>query len=241
MRVPRRCLSTPSYAGYRFPAEVISHAVWLYLRFPLSLRMVDELLAVRGIVVSYETVRQWALKFGQALANQIRRRLPAAGDKWHLDEVVLTIAGVKHWLWRAVDQTGTVLDILVQSRRDTRAAKRLLRKLLKRQCRAPRVMITDKLASYGAAKREVMSAVEHRKHKELNNRAENSPQPTRQRERQMKRFKSAGQAQRFLSAHDGINNLFHLRRHQVTATQYRAARTEAYRVWAEISGVDASA
>ncbi len=233
--------AVPSYAGYRFPAEVISHAVWLYFRFPLSLRMVDELLAARGIIVSHETVRQWALKFGQAFANQVRRRLPAVGDKWHMDEVVLTISGVKHWLWRAVDQTGTVLDILVQSRRDTRAAKRLLRKLMKRQCRAPRVMVTDKLASYGAAKREVMPSVEHRKHKGLNNRVENSHQPTRWRERQMKRFKSAGQAQRFLSAHDGINNLFHLRRHQVPATQYRAARTQAFQVWAEITGVTATA
>jgi len=168
-------------------------------------------------------------------ANQIRRRLPAAGDKWHLDEVVLTIAGVKHWLWRAVDQTGMVLDILVQSRRDTRAATRLLCKLLKRQCRPPRVTITDKLASYGAAKRAVMPSVEHRKHKGLNNRAENSHQPTRRRERQMKRFKSPGQAQRFLSAHDGINNLFYFRRHQVPATQYRAARTQAFQVWAEIT------
>ncbi len=231
----------PSYAGYRFPAEVISHAVWLYFRFPLSLRMVEELLAAHGIIVSYETVRQWALKFGQGFAHQIRRRLPAAGDKWHMDEVVLTIAGVKHWLWRAVDQTGTVLDILVQSRRDTQAAKRLLRKLLKRQCRPPRVVITDKLASYGAAKRAVMPSVEHRKHKGLNNRAENSHQPTRRRERQMKRFKSAGQAQRFLSTHDGINNLFLLRRHQVPATQYRVARTQAFQVWAEITGVAASA
>ncbi len=187
--------------------------------------MVDELLAARGIMVSHETVRQWALKFGQAFANQVRRRLPAAGDKWHVDEVVLTIAGVKHWLWRAVDQTGTVLDILVQSRRDTQAVKRLLCKLLKRQCRAARVMVTDKLASYGAAKRAVMPSVEHRKHKGLNNRAENSHQPTRRRERQMRRFKSPGQAQRFLSAHDGINNLFLLRRHQVPAARYRAART----------------
>jgi len=231
----------PSYPGYRFPAEVISHAVWLYLRFPLSLRMVDELLATRGVIVSYETVRQWALKFGQGFANQIRRRLPAAGDKWHMDEVVLTIAGVKHWLWRAVDQTGTVLDILVQSWRDTRAAKRLLRKLLKRQCRPPRVMITDKLASYKAAKREVMPSVEHRRHKGLNNRAENSHQPTRRRERQMKHFKSPGQAQGFLPAHDGISNHFHLRRHQVPATQYRAARSQAFQVWAEVTGVTAAA
>src|SRR3954465_4540545 len=142
--------------------------------------------AARGIIVSHETVRQWALKFGQDFANRIRRRLPAAGDKWHLDEVAIKIAGKKHWLWRAVDQTGIVLDVLVQSRRDKRAAKRLLRKLLKRQCRAPRVMITDKLASYGAAKKEVMPGVEHRQHKGLNNRAENSHQPTRRRERQMK-------------------------------------------------------
>ena len=185
--------------------------------------------------------RQWALKFGQAFANQIRRMLPRAGDKWHLDEVVLTIAGVKHWLWRAVDQTGRVLDILVQSRRDTQAAKRLLRELLKGQCRVPGVMVTDKLASYGAAKRAVMPSVEHRKHKGLNNRAENSHQPTRRREQQMKRFKVAGQAQRFLSAHDGINNFFHLRRHQVPATQYRTTRTQAFQVWAEVTGVTAAA
>jgi len=233
--------AVPSYAGYRFAAEIISHAVWLYFRFPLSLRMVDELLAARGIIVSYETVRQWALKFGQSFANQIRRRLPAAGDKWHCDEVVVTISGVKHWLWRAVDQNGTVLDILVQSRRDTQAAKRLLRKLMKKQIRPPRVMITDKLASYGAARREVMPSVEHRKHKGLNNRAENSHQPTRRRERQMKRFKSAGQAQRFMSAHDGINNLFLLRRHHVPAVQYRAARLQAFQVWAEVTGVTAAA
>src|SRR5215213_6981783 len=230
-------MSSPSakspYAGYRFPPEVISHAVWLYFRFPLSLRLVEEMLAARGIIVSHETVRQWALKFGQAFANRIRRRLPCAGDKWHLDEVALKIAGKKHWLWRAVDQTGMVLDVLVQSRRDKSAAKRLLRKLLKRQCRAPRVMITDKLGSYGAAKREIMPGIEHRQHEGLNNRAENSHQPTRRRERQMKRFKSPGQAQRFLSAHDQINNLFHLRRDHLPASEYRAARTQAFRTWAK--------
>src|SRR5215208_4209051 len=158
------CAKSP-YAGYRFPPEVISHAVWLYFRFPLSLRMVEEMLAARGVVVSRETVRQWALKFGQAFANQIRRRLPRVGDKWHLDEVAIKIAGVKHWLWRAVDQTGIVLDVLVQSRRDKQAARRLLRKLLKKQMRPPRVMITDKLASYGAAQRAIMPGVEHRQHK----------------------------------------------------------------------------
>src|SRR3954463_15616559 len=203
------------YAGYRFPGEVISHAVWLYFRFPLSLRMVEEMLAARGIDVSHETVRQWGRKFGQAFANQIRRRLPCAGDKWHLDEVCLMIRGKKHWLWRAVDQDGVVLDVLVQSRRDKRAAKRLLRKLLKRQSRVPCVMITDKLASYSAAKGEVMPSVEHRRHKGLDNRAENSPQPPRRRERQMKRFKSSGQLQRFLCTYDQINKLFHLRRDHV--------------------------
>jgi len=219
------------YAGYRFPAEIIGHAVWLYFRFPLGLRMVEELLAARGIIVSHETVRQWARKFGQRFAHQIRRRLPRAG------EVVLKISGVKHWLWRAVDQTGMVLDVLVQRRCDKRAAKRLLRKLLKRQMRPPRVMITDKLASYGAAKREVMPGIEHRQHKGLNNRAENSHQPTRRRERQMKQFKSAGQAQRFLSAHDQINNLFHLRRDHVTAAEHRASRTQKFKIWAEICSV----
>jgi putative transposase len=230
-----------AYAGYRFPPEIISHAVWLYFRFPLSLRMVEEMLAARGIVVSHETVRQWALRFGQTFANAIRRRLPLVGDKWHLDEVVIKITGKTHWLWRAVDQHGIVLDVLVQSRRDTKAAKRLLRKLLKRQGRAPRVMITDKLASYPAARKDLMPGVEHRRHKGLNNRAENSHQPTRRRERQMKRFKSPGQAQRFLSAHDPINNLFHLRRDDVTADQYRAARTQAFEVWAAVTGVSAAA
>ena len=146
-----------------------------------------------------------------------------------------------HYLWRAVDQHGVVLDVLVQSRRDKKAAKRLLRKLLKRQCRAPRVMITDKLGSYGAAKKEIMPGVEHRQHKGLNNRAENSHQPTRRRERQMKRFKSARQAQRFLSAHDQINNLFLLPRHQMPATDYRTERTHAFQAWHDVCGITQAA
>jgi putative transposase len=226
------------YARHRFPPEVISYAVWLYFRFPLSLRMVEEMLAARGILVSHETVRQWALKFGQSFANQIRRRLPASGDKWHLDEVAISIAGTKHWLWRAVDQHGAVLDILVQSRRNAKAAKRLLRKLLKKQGTAPRVMITDKLASYGAAKREIMAGVEHRPHKGLNNRAENSHQPTRRRERIMKRFKSAGQAQRFLSIHDQVGNLFR-RPANTNAAAHRQSRAEAIKIWAEVTGLAA--
>jgi len=227
----------PIYAGYRYPAEIISYAVWLYFRFPLSLRMVEEILAARGISVTHETIRQWGLKFGQEFANRIRRRAPRRGDKWHLDEVVISIAGKKHWLWRAVDQDGFVLDILVQSRRDKRAAKRLLRKLLKKQMRPPRVMITDKLASYGAAKREIMPGIEHRQHKGLNNRAENSHQPTRRRERIMKRFKSPRQAQRFLSIHDQVANLFLRRRDHDTAANIRSSRTQAFATWADVTGV----
>src|SRR5215216_7333844 len=175
--------SSPSYTGYRFPAQIISHAVWLYFRFPLSYRDVEELMAARGIVLSYETIRQWCQKFGQQYANHLRRRRAQTGDKWHLDEVFLTINGELHYLWRAVDQHGNVLDILVQSRRDQRAAKKFFRKLLKGCQYVPRVLITDKLGSYAAAKKEVLPGVEHRQHRRLNNRAENSDQPTRQRER----------------------------------------------------------
>jgi putative transposase len=151
----------PSYAGYRVPPEVISHAIRLSFRFPLSLRMVEEMPAARGILVRQETVRPGRLKFGQALANPIRRRLPRPGDPWHLDEVGLTVAGQKHGSWRAVDQDGLVLDVLMQSRREPRAAKRLLRKLLRKRGRPPRVLVTDKLASYPAAKRALMPGVEH--------------------------------------------------------------------------------
>jgi putative transposase len=175
----------PIYAGHRYPAEIISYAIWLYFRFPLSLRMVEEMLAARGISVTHETIRQWGLKFGREFANRIRQRTPRRGDKWHLDEVVISIAEKKHWLWRAVDRDGFVLDVLVQSRRDKKAANRLFRKLLKKQGRAPRVLVTDKLKSYAAAKREIMPGIEHRQHKGLNNRAENSHQPTRRRERIM--------------------------------------------------------
>ena len=227
----------PSYAGYRSPAEIIGHAVWLHFRFPLSLRDVDEILAARGVVVSHETVRQWALKFGQSTAHRIRRRLPAPGDKWHLDGVAVKIGGKKHRLRRAVDRDGIVLDVLVRSRRDKAAAERLLRKLLKKQMRPPRVMITDELPSHGAAKREIVPGVEHRRHEGLNNAAENSHQPTRRRERQMKRHKSPGHARRFLSAHDGINDLFHLRRHLLPADRYRAARAQAFQAWAEVTVV----
>src|SRR5450830_1943664 len=172
------------YRGFRYPADIISHVVWLYFRFALSFRDIEELMASRGIIVTYETIRQWTLKFGQGYANELRRRQPQRGDKWHLDEVVLTIKGKHHYLWRAVDQNGHVLDILMQSRRNRQAAKRFFRKLLKSLRYAPRVLITDKLKSYAAAKTQIMPGVEHREHKGLNNRAELSHQPTRQRERQ---------------------------------------------------------
>ena len=227
----------PIYAGYRYPAEIISYAVWLYFRFPLSLRMVEEMLAARGISVTHETIRQWGLKFGREFAGRIRRRAPLGGDKWHLDEVVISIAGKKHWLWRAVDQDGFVLDVLVQSRRDKKAAKRLFRKLLKKQGRAPRVLVTDKLKSYAAAKREIMPGVEHRQHKGLNNRAENSHQPTRRRERIMKRFKSPRQVQRFLSTHDQVANVFPRRRDHDTAANLGSGRTQAFATWAHVTGV----
>jgi len=177
----RVAMTTPRdrrYAGYRFPAEVIATVVWLCFRFPLGLRMVEEMLAARGLTVSHKTVRQWVLKFGRDIADRLRRRAPRRGDKWHIDELVLTITGKKHYLRRAVDRDGFVLDVLVQNRRDTKAAKRLLRKLLKKQGWAPRVKVTDKLKSYAAAKRDIMPGVEHRQHKGINNRAENSRQPT---------------------------------------------------------------
>ncbi len=148
----------------------------------------------RGIIVTYEAIRQWCRKFGQAYANQLRCRRPRPGDKWHLDEMFLTIHGERRYLWRAVDQNGNVLDILVRRRRDKKAARKFFRRLLKGLTYVPRVIITDQLRSYGAAKREVLPSVEHRQHRYLNNRAENSHQPTRQRERRLQGFKSAGHA-----------------------------------------------
>jgi putative transposase len=169
--------ATDPYKHHRFPSEIISHAVWLYFRFPLSHRDVEELLFVRGIIVSYEAIRKWCRKFGQQYTNQLRRRRPRPGDKWHLDEVFITINKERHYLWRAVDQDGNVLDILVQRRWDKKAAKKFFRKLLKGLRYVPRVIITDKLKSYGAAKRELLPGVEHRQHRYLNNRAENSHSP----------------------------------------------------------------
>ena len=197
-----------SYKRHRFPPEIIAHAVWLYFRFPLSLRLVEEMLLERGIVVSYETVRRWAVKFGRVYARRLRRKTPSRRDIWHLDEVVVTISGQKHWLWRAVDQDGFVLDEIVQNRRNTAEAKRLLKRLLSRPGCPPRRMITHKLGSYAAAQRQVMPEVEHRSHKGLNNRAENSHLPFRRRERAMQGFRSPRYLQRFVSVFSAVRNLF---------------------------------
>lgn len=197
-----------SYKRHRFPPGIIAHAVWLSFRFPLSLRLVEEMLLERGTAVSYETaVPRWALKFGRDHARRLKRKRPSRRDIWHLDEVVVTIAGKKHWLWRAVDQDGYILDEIVQTRRDTRAARRLLRRLLKKQGCAPRRMITDKLGSYTAARRQIMPAIEHRAHKGLNNHAENSHIPFRKRERVMQRFRSPEGLQRFVAIFSAARNL----------------------------------
>jgi putative transposase len=210
--------------------------VWLYFRFPLSFREVEELMLKRGVIVSHETVRRWCLKFGQDYANALRCRHPRPGDKWHLDEVFVKVNGGQRYLWRAVDQDGNVLDILVQNRRDKAAARRFFRKLMKKTRSVPRVVVTDKLRSYGAAHREVMPSVERRAHKGLNNRAENSHQPTRQRERAMKGFRTVGGAQRFLAAFSGISSHFRPRRHLMTATAHRIEMTIRFVIWDQITG-----
>ena len=230
-------MSSNLYRGFRFPREVIEHAVWLYHCFSLSLRDVELILAARGVVVSYESIREWGLRFGRIFANTLKRRRPQPGDKWYMDEVFIRIRGKQHYLWRAVDQDGNVLDILVQSRRSARAANRFFRKLLKGLQYVPRVIVTDKLKSYAVAKRKILPGVEHRQSRYLNNRTEVSHQPTRRRERQMKRFNSARHAQRFLSTHSRIHNHFQLRRHHLSGNQHRAARDAAFRTWREVAEV----
>ena len=223
--------NSPSYRGYRFPPEIISHSVWMYHRFCLSLCDVEELLAKRGILVTYETIRQWCRKFGPEYARHLKRRQGRLGDIWYLDEVFVNIRGERHYLWRAVDQDGDVVDILVQRYRNARAAKRFFRKLLKGQGSTPWQLVTDKLKSYGAAHRVTMPSVNHTTARYKNNRAEVSHQPTRQRERQMRRFKSAGQAQRFLSVHGVILNFFRFSRHRMRSENYRWLRARAFKDW----------
>lgn len=217
MKIP---CTMPRLKGYRFPREIVAYAVWTYHRFALSTADVEDLLAERGVIVSRETVWNWVNRFGRHFADCIKRDRPGSSDKWHLDEVVVPINGVKSWLWRAVDENGDVLDILVQKQRNAKAAKRFLKRLIVR-FGAPRVVITDKLRSYIKPIRNLAANADHRAHKGLNNRIEGSHRPTRKREKLMGRFKSPRQAQRFLAAHDQINTIFRPRRYRLTATSYR--------------------
>ena len=230
-----------SIRGHRFPEEIISQCVWLYFNFCVSLRDVELMMAFTGVQLSYETVRRWCDKFGKSYADKLRRKRPKPGDKWHLDEVFLKINGVQHYLWRAVDQHGAVIDILVQPKRDRFAAIRFFRKLLKRTRRHPRVIITDKLRSYGAAKKRVLPRVIHRQSRYLNNRAENSHQPTRQRERRMKHFQSLEHAQRFLEVQGIVAQHFRPKRHLLRAASYRRERDRRFRVWQEVKQSAAAA
>src|SRR6267154_631118 len=218
-------------AGHRFPPEIIQHAIWLHLRFTLSYRDVEELLAERGLDISYETVRSWVLKFGPVIAQRLRRRRSRPSDRWHLDEMVVRIAGKRMYLWRAVDHEGEVLDMLVQSRRDSRAALRLMRKLLRKQGFIPKLLVTDKLRSYGSAFRQLQLTCPHEQGLRRNNRAANSHQPVRRRERKMQRFKSARSAQRFLSMHAAVHNTFNVQGHLVSRSTLRIFRAEAASEW----------
>jgi putative transposase len=229
------------YRGFRFPVDVIQHAVWLYHCFSLSLREVELILAARGVVVSYETIREWGLGFGRIFANTLKRRRGRPGEQVASRRGLHPHPWGQHHLWRAIDQNGNVLDILVQSRRNAKAAKRLFRKLRKSLQYVPPVIVTDKLKSYAAARREILPGVEHRQSRYLNNCAEVSHQPTRRRERHMKRFKSARHAQQFLSTQSRIHNHFQLRRHQLSASEHRAARDDAFRVWNNVAKMTAVA
>ena len=219
-----------SYARHQFPPAIIRHAVWLYLRFTLSYRDVEDLLAERGIDVSYESARRWVKKFGPMFARKLRQRRPRPSSQWHLDEMVVQIGGKRFWLWRAVDSEGEVLDILVQ-RRDKAAAVKLMRKLLKKHGYAPTVLVTDKLGSYGAAKVALGLSARHEQGLRENNRAENSHQPVRRRERKMQRFKSSGSAQSFLSVHAAVFNTFNVQRHLISRSTLRQFRADAMTSW----------
>jgi transposase-like protein len=220
-----------SFKRHRFPPTIIQHAVWLYARFTLSFRDVEELLAERGIDVSNETVRRWFLKFGLLIAGNLRRSRPRPSASWHLDEMVIKIRGRKHWLWRAVDDEGEVLDFLVQRRRCARSARRLLRKLLKKQGFAPKRITTDRLKSYSVAICKERLCAVHDQGLRANNRAENLHQPVRRRERKQQRFKSAGSAQRFVSIHAAVQNAFYIQRHLLPRAIFKTLRAETFAVW----------
>ncbi len=219
-----------TYKRHRFPPEIISYAVWLYYRFNLSHRDVEDLLAERGVEVSYESIRLWCIKFGSKYSRRLRRNHSGFGDTFYLDEVFVRIGGKQHYLWRAVDQDGEVVDVFLQSKRDGLAAKRFFKRLLKEHKSEPRKIVTDKLG-YGVAHRELMPDSIHDTSQYSNNRAELSHQPTRVRERVMRRFKSTNQAQQFLGTHAAVYNLFNLGRHLISANHYRFLRANAFTEW----------
>jgi transposase-like protein len=219
------------YSRYRFPPEIIHRAIWLYLRSILSLRDVEDLLAERGIAVSYETIRRWVKHFGPTIAADLRKRRPRPRTNWHMDEVYLKIGGRLVYLWRAVDAEGEVLDVLVQAKRNKHAALKLIRKLLKKYGFVPDQMITDDLRSYGPAARELGIEKHHGRGRWRNNRAENSHQPTRRRERKTQGFKSRGSAQGFPSTHAAVHNTFNVQRHLTSAQTHRGFRAAAMDTW----------
>ena len=225
------------YKRHRFPPEIIQYAVWLYHRFSLSHRDVEDLLAQRGITVSYESIRLWCNKFGSKYAQRLRRKHQGYGDTFYIDEVFVRIRGKQHYLWRAVDQDGEVVDVFLQKRRDGKAAKRFFKRPLKNHKGEPRKIVTDKLRSYGVAHRELIPETIHDTSQYANNRAELSHEPTRVRERGMRRFKSMQQAQRFLGAHAAVYNLFNLGRHLVSAENYRFFRQRAFASWEKVVAI----
>ena len=219
------------YKRHRFPPEIIQHAVWLYHRFNLSARDIEDLLAERGIAVSYESIRLWCIKFGSKYAKRLRRRHQGYGDTFYLDEVFVRIQGVQHYLWRAIDQDGEVVDVFLQRRRDGKSSKCFFKRLLRASGNEPRRIVTDKLRSYGVAHRELIPDTIHDTSQYANNRAELSHRPTRVRERGMRRFESMHQAQRFLGTHAAVYNLFNLGRHLISAKHYRVLRQRALASW----------
>ena len=219
------------YKRHRFPAEIIQYAVWLYFRFNLSQRDIEDMLAQRGIIVTRESIRLWCNKFGQKYAARLRKRHQGYGDTFFIDEVFIKIQGKQHYLWRAVDQDSEVVDVFLQKRRNAKAAKRFFRRLVKKHKGEPRKIVTDKLRSYGVAHRELIPESIHDNDPYANNRAELSHQPTRMRERGMRKFKSIKQAQRFLNIHAAVYNLFNLGRHLVSADTYRYFRLRSFVSW----------
>ena len=226
-----------TYKRHRFPSDIISYAVWLYYRFNLSHRDIEDLLAERGITVSREAIRLWSIKFGALYSRRLKRKHRGFGDTFYIDEVFVKINGKQHYLWRAVDQDGEVVDVYLQAKRDGAAAKRFFKRLIKRHQSEPRKIVTDKLRSYGLAHRELTPAAIHDTSQYANNRAERSHQPTRVRERGLRRFRSRLQAQRFLDVHAAVYNLFNLGRHLICAYHYRKLRHSAFASWEKAAAI----